>query len=136
MMEGMAELIGRAGAKEDAMTSAVTPVSALQGMTFVPTHQVPAGGLAARSTPDPTAKPIGRLKEGWPLRVDEVLGSWAGVTGPKGQSCWVNAPSLVPVSESSGSEAQPDSTASPRDDAAHGLAAPAAPGVQELGGQL
>jgi len=60
-----------------------------------PTHVAPAGGIDARSQPDPTLTPI-RLAAGVELRLAESSGDWARVEASNGWSGWVDARLLAP----------------------------------------
>ncbi|MBM3696448.1 MAG: hypothetical protein FJW79_11030, partial [Actinobacteria bacterium] len=64
---------------------------------FSPTHEVPAGGMSAWAAPDPNLPPIARLEARVQLRVDEVRGAWARVTGSNGWSGWVDDRRLAPL---------------------------------------
>jgi len=63
--------------------------------TFVPTHEVPAGGMRAWAKPDPQLTPIAELAARVQLRVDETRGAWAKVTGENGWTGWVDARRLA-----------------------------------------
>ena len=64
--------------------------------TWVPTHQVPAGGMKAWGQQDTSGESID-LPEHLSLHLDEVRGTWARVTGSNGASGWVEAGLLVPL---------------------------------------
>jgi hypothetical protein len=64
---------------------------------WLPTHQVPAGGVKAWGRRDSSGEDI-VLPEHLPLRLGEVVGDWARVTGSNGASGWVEAGLLVPLS--------------------------------------
>jgi protease PrsW len=63
--------------------------------TFVPTHLVPATGMAAWSAPDAAQAPLATLAAGIQLRVDESTGAWARVSAANGWSGWVDGRLLV-----------------------------------------
>lgn len=55
------------------------------------THVVPAGGLDAWISPDPSTPVAARLEPGLPLQVVATSGGWAQVTASNGWSGWVDA---------------------------------------------
>jgi hypothetical protein len=57
---------------------------------------VPAGGLSAWSTPDPSARPVAHVPEGTPVTVTQRAGAWAMVQTTDGWSGWVDGQRLVP----------------------------------------
>jgi SH3-like domain-containing protein len=64
---------------------------------WVPTHEVPAGGMNAWPRPDPQLAPIARLAERVQLAINETRGAWARVTGSNGWTGWVDARRLLPM---------------------------------------
>ena len=62
---------------------------------FIPTHEVPAGGMRAWAKPDPQLTPVAELAARVQLRVDETRGAWAKVTGENGWTGWVDARQLT-----------------------------------------
>jgi hypothetical protein len=58
---------------------------------WAPTHVVPAGGLPAWATPDPSAPQAAKLEAGVELQVTEQRGDWAHVVATNGWSGWVDA---------------------------------------------
>jgi hypothetical protein len=63
---------------------------------WAPTHQVPAEGMKAWGQQDLSGESID-LPEHLPLRLDEVRGTWAMVSGSNGATGWVEAGLLVPL---------------------------------------
>gem|GEM_PF-1810379 len=88
-----------------AYTTAPMAVTSPQPAVFSPTHQVPAGGLPAWGSPDPSAAPIAELAARVQLRVDETRGDWARVTGSNGWTGWVDARRLAPLGRTGGGAA-------------------------------
>lgn len=76
-----------AGAAVEAAAAAPTP--------WLPSHVVPAGGMAAWAAPDPTQAPIVSLAERLELAVDGRAGDWARVRAVNGWTGWVDARLLV-----------------------------------------
>jgi hypothetical protein len=64
-------------------------------MTFVPTHTVPAAGMATWPNPDATAPQGPVLAAHLDVRVDRWWGDWAEVTCANGWTAWVNGRQLV-----------------------------------------
>lgn len=64
---------------------------------FTPTHEVPDGGTAAWSTPDPAAAPDSRLDAGLPVEVLEETTGWARIRCSNEWEAWVAAAALVPL---------------------------------------
>lgn len=62
--------------------------------TFTPTHTVPAGGLSAWASPDPSAQPVTTLAQGLQLQLVESNGAWARVVASNGWSGWVDGRTL------------------------------------------
>jgi SH3-like domain-containing protein len=73
------------------------PVRAAQAAAWVPTHEVPTGGMSAWPRPDPQLAPIARLTDRVQLTIDETRGAWARVTGSNGWTGWVDARRLLPL---------------------------------------
>ncbi|MBU1866301.1 MAG: hypothetical protein KKE89_07785 [Actinobacteria bacterium] len=73
------------------------PKPAAAPAPWAPTHRVPATGMAAWSSPDPSVAPVANLSPGVLLRVDEQRGAWASVTGSNGWTGWVDARILPPI---------------------------------------
>lgn len=65
--------------------------------TWAPSHIVPAGGIAAWDTPDPTRRPIAILPEHTELVVLSRVGEWARVGVAGGWTGWVDGRLLVPL---------------------------------------
>jgi SH3-like domain-containing protein len=64
---------------------------------FVPTHVVPAGGVVAWPTPDPTGVPGITVAPGVELAVVEGRGLWSHVVSANGWEGWVDSRLLVPA---------------------------------------
>jgi hypothetical protein len=62
---------------------------------WTPTHLVPAGGMWAWASPDPSHPPIVALAERLPLVVEGVAGDWAQVCAVNGWRGWVDGRLLV-----------------------------------------
>ncbi len=77
-------------------------VTSPQPAVWLPTHEVPAGGMQAWANPDPAAAPIAELTARVQLRIDETRGAWARVTGSNGWTGWVDARRLAPVGSGGG----------------------------------
>lgn len=88
-------------------------------VTFAPTHRVPASGTRAWAQPDPSQQPVAELAGGVELRVDEMQGAWAKVTGSNGWTGWVDGRLLEGLSAAPAQAAVPTAAAAP----ASGLAA-------------
>ena len=69
---------------------------------FQPTHEVPHGGTDTWTTPDPNARPDGRLDGGLPVEVLEETTGWARVRCSNAWETWVAAALLVPVAPADG----------------------------------
>lgn len=93
-------------------------------VAWVPTHTVPEGGMSAWSEPNPALAPVAHLAGRVELRVDQVRGAWAGVTGSNGWTGWVDARRLLPIG------AAPDRRAG----AAAGSGGPAVRPIPLIGG--
>ncbi len=65
---------------------------------WLPTHLVPAGGVAAWAMPDPSQPPIARLSPGLELVVESRLEVWAFVRAVNGWRGWVDGRLLVGLS--------------------------------------
>lgn len=59
-------------------------------------HIVPAGGLAAWASPDPSAQPIAQLAQGVRVSITQQDGAWAHVQAENGWTGWVDARRLIP----------------------------------------
>jgi hypothetical protein len=81
----------------NALASAAAPASALASAApaWMPTHIVPAGGVAFWDAPEPSRPPLGRLSDGVELVVDSSVGAWAQVRGENGWRGWVDGRLLV-----------------------------------------
>lgn len=64
---------------------------------WMPTHVVPAAGMAAWAAPDPSQPAAAQLAPGVQLRLVEQQGDWARVTGSNGWVGWVDARLLTPT---------------------------------------
>ena len=73
------------------------PPSPAPAAAFLATHEVPAGGMSAWASPDPSLQPMARLDARVQLRVDERRGAWALVTGSNGWSGCVDDRRLAPL---------------------------------------
>ncbi len=62
---------------------------------WAPTHAVPSGGMNAWAEPDPSQSPTAALQPRVELRVDEMRGAWAHVTGSNGWTGWVDGRRLL-----------------------------------------
>jgi len=62
---------------------------------FTPTHEVPAPGIDAWTTPDPAVSPDARLDAGLPVELLEETTGWAHVRCSNGWETWVAAAPLV-----------------------------------------
>ncbi len=60
------------------------------GPVWMPTHVVPAAGLAAWAAPDPTQPAVAQLAPGVQLMLVEQQGAWARVLGSNGWVGWVD----------------------------------------------
>ena len=74
---------------------------------WTPGYQVPAGGMAAWSKPDPALEPVARLAERVRFRLEETRGAWARVTGINGWTGWVDSRLLIPISDSPTNSSDP-----------------------------
>lgn len=72
-----------------------SPAAAAAQPAWIPTHVVPAGGMAAWAAPDPTQAPVVTLAERLELAVDERAGDWARVRAVNGWTGWVDGRLLV-----------------------------------------
>lgn len=64
---------------------------------WMPTHVVPAAGMAAWAAPDPSQPAAAQLAPGVQLRLVDQQGDWARVTGSNGWVGWVDARLLTPT---------------------------------------
>ncbi len=64
-------------------------------LTWLPTHRVPPGGMAAWPSPDPSLPPMVELSAGLDLVVERRAGAWAFVRAINGWRGWVDARRLV-----------------------------------------
>jgi hypothetical protein len=64
---------------------------------FTPTHVIPAGGLPAWSSPDPSQPVVATIEARVEVVVREERGAWAEVLCNNGWSAWVDGRRLVPV---------------------------------------
>jgi hypothetical protein len=71
--------------------------------SFVPTHVVPDGGLAAYERPDPSAPSVAHVEARVEVSVPERLGDWARIVCSNGWAGWVDGRLLVsrPLTSSS-----------------------------------
>lgn len=67
------------------------PPPAPAAAAWMPTHVVPATGMAAWAAPDPSQPPIAQLAPGVQLMLAEQQGDWARVVGSNGWVGWVDA---------------------------------------------
>jgi hypothetical protein len=74
-----------------APTLATTP----GGNEFPFTHAVPARGMPAWATPDPTFPAVATLDPWLPVQVVEWWGEWAHIRCSNGWEAWVNGRLLV-----------------------------------------
>jgi SH3-like domain-containing protein len=81
--------------------------------TFVPTHEVPTGGMRAWARPDPQLTPVAELAARVQLRVDETRGAWAKVTGENGWTGWVDARQLKTLAAKPMAAAEPPAQVAP-----------------------
>lgn len=72
---------------------AVAPPGAPAG--WIPSHAVPAAGMAAWAAPDPSKPPVAQLSPGVQLVIAEQQGAWARVVGSNGWAGWVDGRLLV-----------------------------------------
>jgi hypothetical protein len=64
---------------------------------WAPTHVVPGGGMNAWAEPDPSQSPTAALEARVELRLDEMRGAWAHVTGSNGWTGWVDGRRLTAI---------------------------------------
>lgn len=76
------------------MAAAPPPPPPPSAPTWVPTHTVPAEGLPAWATPDPSAPPVTTLDARLPVRLDRVDTGWGHLTCSNGFTCWVDVARL------------------------------------------
>jgi uncharacterized protein with WD repeat len=74
-----------------------TPGGPLSPPTWSPTHAVPAGGIPAWVSPDPSLPPVVSLAEGLDLVVEGTYGDWALVRAVNGWAGWVDGRRLIPT---------------------------------------
>lgn len=91
-----------AGPSTEELTAPVSQVVGAQDQPWAPTHVVPGGGMDAWSEPDPSQAPATTLQARVELRVDEMRGAWAHVTGSNGWTGWVDGRRLVAAGGSAG----------------------------------
>ena len=72
------------------------PAAGHAALEWMPTHVVPAGGMAAWEAPDPARPPAAALSERVELIVVAQAGAWAQVRGANGWTGWVDGRLLVP----------------------------------------
>ena len=75
--------------------------------SFVANSTVPARGLDARATPDPTAPVAARLDPGLPVAVTQRQGDWARIVCSNGWEAWVDGRLLVAPSAPGPAAARP-----------------------------
>ena len=68
-------------------------------VSWKPTHVVPAGGLSAWGSPDPTKESIAHLDARLPVEVVQQAGEWAWVLCSNGWTGWVDARQLVAIGD-------------------------------------
>jgi len=78
-----------------AVAAQAPAVTAPMAAVWQATCQVPAGGLPAWATPDPSQAPAAQLAERVQLRVEETRGAWARVSGENGWTGWVDGRRLA-----------------------------------------
>jgi SH3-like domain-containing protein len=108
-------------------------------MAFTATHEVPAGGMSAWARPDPSLQQMARLEARVQLRVDEMRGAWARVTGSNGWTGWVDARRLAPLGGApmaTAAQATPMATPAPMPTAAPAPMAAAQPAVWRATNQV
>jgi len=100
---------------------------------FTTTHTVPAGGLPAWHTPDPSIAAAATLGERLPVQVVERAGAWARVVCSNGWTGWVDGRLLVASETEAASAEAPAATSAevPTPMPAAVQVAPAAPGRQQ-----
>jgi hypothetical protein len=88
------------------------PAPAVIDDPWAPTHTVPGGGMDAWTDPDPSLSPVANLQARVELRVDEMRGAWARVTGSNGWTGWVDGRRLMALGGGAptGPAAGPDQT--------------------------
>jgi SH3-like domain-containing protein len=92
----MAPAITTAPGVAVAAATALSPaVTAPMAAVWQATCQVPAGGLPAWATPDPSQAPVAQLAERVQLRIEETRGAWARVSGSNGWTGWVDGRRLA-----------------------------------------
>lgn len=64
---------------------------------WMPTHAVPATGMAAWDAPDPSRPPVVTLAGGVQLTIAEEIGAWARVVGSNGWTGWVDSRLLTRI---------------------------------------
>jgi hypothetical protein len=73
------------------------PAQPAPAAVWAPTHLVPAGGMQAWATPDPSRPPIAMLAERLDLRVIERAADWAHVVASNGWTGWVDGRRLIGI---------------------------------------
>jgi hypothetical protein len=76
-------------------TAAALPVAAAGVAAWLPTHVVPATGMASWEAPDPSRPPTVTLAGGVQLVVVEQQGAWSRVMGSNGWVGWVDGRLLL-----------------------------------------
>jgi len=71
----------------------------LPRVTWEPTDEVPATGMAAYAEPDASLSPLTTLSAGLRLHRIEDRGAWAKVAADNGWSAWVDGRQLVPLDQ-------------------------------------
>jgi RsiW-degrading membrane proteinase PrsW (M82 family) len=74
---------------------APVPAPAVLPPAWTPTHVVPAGGMPAWDSPDPSRPAVARLSERVELVVVARAGAWAQVRGVNGWTGWVDGRLIV-----------------------------------------
>ena len=74
---------------------ALAPAPAVAAPAWMPTHLVPAGGMAAWDSPDPSRPPVSQLSARLELTVEANSGAWAQVRAANGWRGWVEDRLLV-----------------------------------------
>ncbi len=88
------------------------PTDAGADQPWAPTHAVPAEGMNAWAEPDPSQSPTAALQPRVELRVDEMRGAWAHVTGSNGWTGWVDGRRLLELDGGGGAVAAGSTPAS------------------------
>jgi SH3-like domain-containing protein len=64
---------------------------------FVPTHEIPAGGVSTWDRPDPARPPDHTLDADLPVQLLEQTTGWGRIRCHNGWETWVDAATLVPL---------------------------------------